>query len=233
MSRPRSPRSSFVAVLLLVVAAITVVTVVAACGGRSGGSGAEFTGFWTATEPDSGWTIGVHIERQGDSFVVAVGEATGVAAELKNGKLSAGRMAFTTTGDKLVGTMSDDSGRTVETLTFAPASAEQFEAAVASFHKAVTDQAAKEGIHTLQVGVTQWAVDHHDRYPPVSEVTVDGLGPRNYVDSWPTNPYTGRPMKLGKSAGDFTYRQVDGGAGFRLVGYGEGGSVVVAVPNGQ
>ena len=40
-----------------------------------------------------------------------------------------------------------------------------------------------------------------------------------YVDPWPTNPYTGQPMKPGTQPGDYTYEQLNGGAGYKLTGY--------------
>lgn len=51
--------------------------------------------------------------------------------------------------------------------------------------------AVTEGIHSIQIGVWSWAVDNMDQYPDPSQVTASGLA--SYVDSWPTNPYTGQP----------------------------------------
>jgi len=71
-------------------------------------------------------------------------------------------------------------------------------------HSEAQDSAVKEGVHSLQIGVQSWAVDHNDLYPPVTEMTPDGeVG--SMIDKWPTNPYTGEPMKLGTEPGDFTY----------------------------
>ena len=77
--------------------------------------------------------------------------------------------------------------------------------------------AVKEGIHNIQVGVQSWAVDHGSVYPDASVVTSAGLA--SYVDNWPTNPWTGKPMAPGTAAGDYTYTQLNGGKIFRLAGH--------------
>ena len=77
--------------------------------------------------------------------------------------------------------------------------------------------AVKEGIHSIQIGIQSWAVDHKDAYPDASMVTPAGLA--SYVDSWPANPWTGQPMAPGTAAGDYTYTQLNGGKRFRLAGH--------------
>ena len=79
------------------------------------------------------------------------------------------------------------------------------------------DAAVVEGIHTIQVGIQSWAVDHGDLFPPVAKVSKAGLG--SYVDNWPKNPFTGKPMAAGSAVGDYTYRYLDSGASFRLSGH--------------
>jgi hypothetical protein len=88
------------------------------------------------------------------------------------------------------------------------------------------DAVVAEGIHSIQVGIQSWAVDHNDAYPPHSLVTKSGLG--IYVDNWPTNPYTAAPMALGTDAGDYSYTTSSGS--FRLSGYGADGKAVITVP---
>src|SRR5665647_1285149 len=65
------------------------------------------------------------------------------------------------------------------------------------------ESAVKEGIHSIQVGVESWAIDHGDAYPDASQVSKGGLD--KYVDIWPTNAYTGLPMTQGAAPGGFTY----------------------------
>ena len=93
------------------------------------------------------------------------------------------------------------------------------------------DSAVKEGIHSLQVGIQSYAVDHHDRYPRfISNAHFRALM-RTYVDNWPRNPYRHRPMRSRfRHAGDFTYRVSHDRKRFLLVGWGHRGVRVIRVP---
>jgi len=62
------------------------------------------------------------------------------------------------------------------------------------------DAAVKEGVHIIQIGVMSYATDHQGAYPTTEYVTYtpsatgdDNLGNR-YLDTWPKNPWTGKPM---------------------------------------
>jgi hypothetical protein len=90
------------------------------------------------------------------------------------------------------------------------------------------DWTTKEGIHSIEVGVQSWAVDHKNIYPDASEVTESGLA--SYVDDWPTNPFTGLPMAQGTARGDFTYTAAPDGASFQLTGIGRDGLPIITVP---
>jgi hypothetical protein len=81
-----------------------------------------------------------------------------------------------------------------------------------------TDQQVIDAITKLQTGVITWATNNNNLYPTPTDVTQTG-GVATYVDPWPTNPYTGQPMKPGTQPGDYTYEQLNGGAGYRLTGY--------------
>lgn len=80
------------------------------------------------------------------------------------------------------------------------------------------DQQVKTGIQRIQVGVITWATNNNNLYPDPAEVTEAG-GIATYVDPWPVNPYTGDSMKPGTGPGEYTYEQLNGGAGYRLTGY--------------
>jgi prepilin-type N-terminal cleavage/methylation domain-containing protein len=63
------------------------------------------------------------------------------------------------------------------------------------------DAAVKEGSHLIQDAVVAYAVDHGGAYPATEYVTstpgdptADNLG-NKYLDTWPRNPWTGKPMK--------------------------------------
>jgi hypothetical protein len=88
------------------------------------------------------------------------------------------------------------------------------------------EAAVKEGVHSIQVGVQSWAVDHDDAYPDASQVSMSGL--TGYVDVWPTNPFTHLPMDQGTGPGQYSYER--SAAGFRIIAYGSDGSAVITVP---
>jgi type IV pilus assembly protein PilA len=81
------------------------------------------------------------------------------------------------------------------------------------------DAAVKEGVHSLQVGVASYAVDHSDTYPgSLSQATLIDSGSNPYVDNWPRNPYTSTPMAGSTNAGDYTYSNPASNT-FRIVGH--------------
>jgi len=90
------------------------------------------------------------------------------------------------------------------------------------------ESAVKEGVHSIQIGVQSWAIDHNDRYPKPSQVSQSGFA--NYVDIWPTNPYTNLPMTPGNGPGDFNYGVPPDRTQFKVVGYGTGAKVIITVP---
>lgn len=81
-----------------------------------------------------------------------------------------------------------------------------------------TNQKVIDAIVKLQTGVITWSTNNNNLYPAPAEVTQTG-GVAAYVNPWPTNPYSGQPMKPGTQPGDFTYEQLNGGAGYKLTGY--------------
>lgn len=94
-------------------------------------------------------------------------------------------------------------------------------------HAKAQESAVKEGVHSLNILIQSWAVDHQDVYPSpfeMNQMTMSG-----HLDSWPTNPYTGAPMIQGTGPGDFSYEVSPSGRSFRLVGYGEGGEAVIDI----
>jgi fructan beta-fructosidase len=68
------------------------------------------------------------------------------------------------------------------------------------------DAAVKKGARVVQVAIQSWAMDHNGAYPDSSLVRPDGeVGA--YIDTWPENPWTGKPMagSAAYSRGDFGY----------------------------
>jgi type II secretion system protein G len=63
------------------------------------------------------------------------------------------------------------------------------------------EAATKEGTHLIQDAVMTYAADHGGAYPTTEYVTstpadktADNLG-NKYLDTWPRNPWTGKPME--------------------------------------
>ena len=91
------------------------------------------------------------------------------------------------------------------------------------------DATVKGGIHSIELGIASYAIDHADLYPAAvatKTTLVDAAG-KAYVDNWPKNPYAGVDMKDGLGNGDYTYTQTGGGSGFTLVGHMNSGGWTV------
>jgi len=126
---------------------------------------------------------------------------------------------------------------TTDEIDLSPASTADYNAAVVALvqkHPLEVDltkqadlakeSAVKEGIHSIQIGVQTYAIDHNDIYP--AKVTKAILG--SYVENWPDNPYTNVPMTEGAGPGSYTY--MTNGSTFKLVGRGKDGKIVITVP---
>ena len=81
-----------------------------------------------------------------------------------------------------------------------------------------SDQLTQDNIAKLQVGIVAWAAANNNLYPAPQDV-VDGGGLSQYVNPWPTNPFTSQSMAPGTSPGSYVYEQLSGGQGYRLTGY--------------
>lgn len=89
------------------------------------------------------------------------------------------------------------------------------------------DQQTVANIAKLQVGIVAFAAEHDNLYPSPQDV-IQGAGLAQFVDPWPTNPFTGAPMAPGTSPGSYVYEQLNGGQAYRLTGYlGNGLTYVV------
>ena len=80
------------------------------------------------------------------------------------------------------------------------------------------DQQVVAAIAKLQVGIVAWAADNNNLYPPPQDV-VEGGGISQFVNPWPTNPFTGQPMTPGTAPGSYVYEQLSGGQAYKLTGY--------------
>jgi len=80
------------------------------------------------------------------------------------------------------------------------------------------DQQVIDGIAKIQIGIVTWATNNNNLYPAPQDV-VSGGGISEYVDPWPTNPFTSGPMSPGTGPGGYVYEQLNGGQGYKLTGY--------------
>jgi hypothetical protein len=80
------------------------------------------------------------------------------------------------------------------------------------------------GVRALQTAVVAWSVEHGNRYPPAAELQPGhdtALGAA-YLPTWPQNPYTHEPMRIGTDPGDFSYWVSADGLSYRLAGHVKG-----------
>jgi hypothetical protein len=89
----------------------------------------------------------------------------------------------------------------------------------------------RANVHTIQVALQSWVVDHNDHWPRY----VSGIDFRNelkpYIDgAWPTNPYTHRPMRRMRTAGNYSYWTYSQRTTYRLIGWGSHHRRIISVP---
>ncbi|HUK78171.1 MAG TPA: hypothetical protein VL117_11345 [Thermoleophilia bacterium] len=192
-------------------------------------AGDRFVGSWRIYESGSNAWVVLRISRAGAGFSVYV-PSVGVATSYKfdDDKLvptAGGQAVFSIVGGRVVMTSLHSSpGAPGSSVTLEPLAAQS-----TAPDKSADDASITEGVHVIQVAVQSWAVDHGDAYPKAGLV-VPGGAFAAYVDNWPGNPVTGRPMTPGRGPGDYTYEQLKGGYSFRVTGYGVDGSPIVTVP---
>jgi hypothetical protein len=85
-----------------------------------------------------------------------------------------------------------------------------------------------ENVHTLQIALQSYFVDHSDRWPRFTTKRRFRALLAPYVDRWPTNPWSHRSMRQKRNRGNFTYRRV--GDSYRLIGWGPHDRRIIVVP---
>ena len=86
------------------------------------------------------------------------------------------------------------------------------------------DATVKEAVHSLQVGVQSYAVDHGDAYPASGNLAVLKGG---YVDAWPRDPYKGGNMAYASSPTAGSYAYTSTGTSYQIIGWLSKGSFEV------
>ena len=103
------------------------------------------------------------------------------------------------------------------------------------------NSAVRVSVRRLVTGIERWRANHRGRVPRPSLVRQLAPGMTYsrsqepvgfYVQPWPTNAFTPRPMAEGSRPGDFEYFVVSQGSTgtpgrFELVGHGPGGVPVI------
>jgi hypothetical protein len=103
--------------------------------------------------------------------------------------------------------------------------------ASASWADKVKAAKIRSNIHTLQIAVQSYLVDHDDLWPPEASGREFRAMLRPYIDGpWPTNPYTGKPMRQKSTAGNFTYSTYAHRTSYRMIGWGRHGHRIIVVP---
>jgi hypothetical protein len=95
--------------------------------------------------------------------------------------------------------------------------------AAAPARAASTDDAMREAVMALRGIIDRQGAAHFFEYPTRREVR-DGGGLGSW---WPTDPWTGGPLRPGAGAGNYRYTTTRDRRHYRLVGYLSGGDTIV------
>ena len=90
----------------------------------------------------------------------------------------------------------------------------------------------KENVHLLDVAIRSYAEEHGGLYPRFTTSREFRALLRPYLftgPAWPTNPYTDRPVRFKRSAGNVTYATYGHLTCFRLIGWGQHGHRIMVV----
>lgn len=93
------------------------------------------------------------------------------------------------------------------------------------------ESAVRGGVHNIELGIGNYAIDHADTYPATATVSRAALvdaGGSFYVDNWPQNPWDGGDMVEGVTRGDYVYTQI--ADTFTLDGLGRAATAIITVP---
>lgn len=227
-------------VVCLAIAAVAMVFAVRpasrpAPGGQSvhdAGPGGAFVGRWKAFGPQMNAWYEVDITRSGSEFLVTIP----VAIESARFLLANGKLVAASSGTGGTGVLSLEHGHVVLTAPSstvgAPDVVETLKPIPSSAPTPTPDASAcadqiMAGVHDIQIAVQTWAVKHEDAYPPPYMV-VPGGDVAQYVEQWPTDPYTGKAMTPGTGPGQYQYTLQ--GNEFSITAYGPNGAAIFTVP---
>ncbi len=242
-------------ILIGIVAIVIIAVAVWFFAFRGSGIGDKFVGTWVPIDLSNGGG-GMVISKSGSVFNVAIFNDTGGTDVTLTGKLKGDTLELTLPADlaaiagnvtitathvkqtdhllvKVVGGGNDQTTEFKRAASIPITNPSSMPSAYPSSMPSATpyssgspDNAVKEGIHSIQVGIQSWAVNNGDVFPTNFEVRQNGaVG--GYVDNWPTNPYTGQPMTSGSGPGDFTYTLATDSTSYTLSGHMSTGDFTV------
>ena len=197
--------------------ALFAAALLSGCGEPTATSADPFEGYW-AGGGTSGMRL-VHIVKDGDSYkVFANPDLEAPAPTMEDDTLvidtHAVKMTLTPAGtEELTLELTGDVLEAPATTALKRVSETQY-----------ADAAVGLGLTSIHRGLAMWKAGGGKDYPPASEVTAEGaLG---QMIAWPSDLFTGQPMQPGEDNGDFTYKLLDGGKKYSLVGHLSDGDTV-------
>ena len=228
-------------ILVLAIVATLASLAVAACGSKQTRS---YTGYWQSIGGSTDGLV-INISKNGDTYSVDGLGIPPMHTTMQNGRLTVRpSLQLIKWGEPFATmtlTLSAD-GKTLTASMTAPWQPLMGSGPIVMTRPAVSDAtlaaqvlkqddkgkdaAVKEGVHSLQVGIQSWAIDHSDRYPAADVVIRSNKGFAGYIDIWPVSPYSGAPMEPGDQPGDYTY--TSDGTTYKLSGHlGDGSDCTV------
>jgi hypothetical protein len=205
-------------VLAVLIGTAALALLLAACGGGSSESADPLVGYWIGSGKGAQMTM-IQIHKDGDTYQV-----------LSNPNRDAG--TATKDGDDLV------IDTHVVKMRFTPQpqdkmnlefTGEMFKQPVNVTLSRVTEAEYKDGavaygLVVLRRGLAMWKSGGGKKYPPVSEVTPNGM--LSKMISWPANLFTNGPMVPEASTGNYVYAPTQGGKSYSLKGFLADGSTL-------
>jgi hypothetical protein len=203
------------ALLAALAAAALLFVLLAGCGGSTEDD--PFAGYWIGGDA-AGMRL-VLVVKDGDSYkVLANPDYEAPAPTLEGDALvidaHAVKMSLVPAGtDELTLKLTGSALKKPQTTQLKRVTETQYADAATGF-----------GLNAIRRGLAMWKAGGAKKYPPPAEVKPTGM--LGKMIAWPNNLFTGQPMQPGESEGDYTYKQLDGGRKYSLVGHLSDGSTV-------
>jgi len=213
--RRRARRATLV--LPAVLAAAILAALLAGCGESTATAADPLAGYWIGGGA-TGMKL-VHIVKNGDAYTVFANPDYEAPAPTKKGDAlvidaHSVKLSLIPAGtDRLTHELTGSALKKPQTTVMKRVDQTQYADAATGF-----------GLDAIRRGLAMWKAGGAKEYPPPAEVTPTGM--LGQMMAWPNNLFTGKPMQPGDSKGDYTYKPLDGGKSYSLVGHLSDGSTV-------